>query len=82
MTFHFRTDSSFFLREVSERKLRRLAELAHQDPLPLVNATENGFFNSIRQKAKDILKIERSRAKTENIRQCFHHAIKLLNENG
>ena len=73
-------DSTLFLREVSEKKLRRLAQLAHTNPMPLINATEDGFFNVIKQKAKDILKIERARAKTNNIRQYFQRAINVLDD--
>ena len=73
-------DSTLFLREVSERKLRRLAELAHKNPMPLLDAAENGFFNVIKQKAKDILKIERAKAKTSNIDQYFKRAINVLDD--
>jgi hypothetical protein len=76
----FRSDTTLFLRKISEKKLRRLAELAHDDPNQLVNAVEYGFFNIIKHKAKDILKIERGRAKTDNIRQHFQRAIKLLDD--
>jgi|GEM_PF-5342406 len=70
--------NTLFLREVSERKLKKLSKLAHQNPSPLYTAIKYGYFNIIRKKALDFLKNEKQNAEVEDIRQNFEKAIYIL----
>lgn len=72
------SSGSLFLRQVSRKKLERLAKLAHKDPAPLFCAVRCGFFNSIRKPAIEVLKIEQEKAKYEKVKDDFQKAIDLL----
>jgi hypothetical protein len=70
--------NNLFLREVSEKKLKKLSELAYENPKPLYNAIKYGYFNIIRKKAISLLKIEKQRAELDDIRKNFEDAICIL----
>ncbi|MDD3012086.1 MAG: hypothetical protein PHC34_00085 [Candidatus Gastranaerophilales bacterium] len=70
--------NNLFLREVSEKKLKKLSELAYQNPKPLYSAIKYGYFNIIRKKALDFLEIEKQKAEYNDARQNFENAIYIL----
>lgn len=70
--------NTLFLREVSEKKLRKLTELAYQNPNPLYNAIRCGYFNIIRKKALDFLEIEKQKAEFDEVKQSFENAISIM----
>jgi hypothetical protein len=71
-------NSQLFLREISEKKLRELTELAkREDPEPLVKATKKGLFNNIKPKALSLLKIARGSVDAGKIKY-FQEAIDIL----
>lgn len=71
---------NLFLREVSKKKLERLASLAHKDPNPLFTAIKYGFFNGIKKAAVDFLKTEKEKAKFDKVKQDFQMAIDMLSD--
>lgn len=71
---------NLFLREVSRKKLHRLAQLAHLDPLPLQKAINSGYFRAIRKEVLEVLEQERRLAKHPNAKKCFQELIQMTSE--
>lgn len=68
------------MREVSKKKLQKLAELAHEDPHPLLQAVQFGYFKAIKLTALQLLEDEMSKALHENTKKSFLEIINKLNE--
>ena len=71
---------NLFLREVSRRKLHRLIQLAHVDPMPLQKAINTGYFRAIRKEVLELLEQERKLAKHPNAKKRFQDLIQMTNE--
>lgn len=70
---------NLFMREVSKKKFQKLAELAHEDPNPLIQAIKFGSFKAIKLTALQLLENEMGKAKHDNTRRNFREIIDTLN---